>query len=126
MNIIQSFSSKKCDDEFLFMQICYFTLSCLYADESGIDLTLHTDSRFAEFIHAPYKNIKITMDDVSDIHKLIWAYPKFIALDMEPVGTIHIDGDVFLKDKSIIKYLDFSDYDCIVQSLEIDGKTANM
>lgn len=122
MNIIQSFSSKKCSEESFFMQICYYTLSCLYANESGIDLTLHTDSKFAEFIYAPYKNIKITMDNVPDIHKLIWAYSKFISLDKEPLGTIHIDGDVFLKDKSIINQLDFSEYDCMVQSLEVDGR----
>jgi hypothetical protein len=36
----------------------------------------------------------------------------------EPLGTIHIDGDVFLKNPELKNILEFSNYDCIVQNIE--------
>jgi hypothetical protein len=48
----------------------------------------------------------------------LYAAPKLKTLEKYPLGTIHIDGDVFLKRPSLVNELDFSTHDAIVQSIE--------
>ena len=104
------------------MHSCYFCLSAIYCKSSGIDISLYTDYEFGQVLDkAPYENRHIVFDEYdkySNINKFVWAWPKFIALDMVPRDTIHIDGDVFLKDKSCESILDFNGNDVIVQHLE--------
>jgi hypothetical protein len=74
---------------------------------------------------APYNGTVIAFDNHDEYSKIdpqFWAWPKFIALDMVPRDTIHIDGDVFLKagfDKSL---LDVNGHDAICQCLEYSLK----
>lgn len=118
-NIIHSFCSLKCSDENLFIQSCYFILSCLYIKHIGGNISIHTDDKFANLIEdCPYDNIYLDMNNCYDAPKVFFAYPKLLSLAKEPLGTIHIDGDVFLKKKELLKTIDFKDYDCIVQHLE--------
>lgn len=118
--LIHSFYSEKCNEFNMFMYSCYFTLSCLYVVHSGGNISIHTDSKFAELIDScPYKNIYVDLDNCYEAPRKFFAYAKLKALEKEPLGTIHIDGDVFLKDKSTIDLLNFSEYDCIVQHLEL-------
>lgn len=118
--IIHSFYSEKCDDFNMFMYSCYFTLSCLYIKLNGGNISIHTDSKFGELIEScPYEHIYVDLDNCHEAPRKFFAYAKLKALEKEPLGTIHIDGDVFLKDKSTINLLDFSEYDCIVQHLEL-------
>lgn len=119
--IIQSFCSDRCNDFQLFMYTCYFTVSCLFAKKADIDLSIHTDEKFADQINiAPYKNIYIDLDNCYSAPREFFAYAKLKAFEHEPLGTIHIDGDVFLKKNSILDMLRFDDYDCIVQHLELE------
>ena len=121
-NIIQSFYSPICTTDWMFTHSCYFYLSSLYAHQSNINITLYTDYNFKEVLEsAPYKEICVLFKDYSlynNINRLFWAWPKFIALDAVPRDTIHIDGDVFLKDNSCLRLLDIGNYDVMCQHLE--------
>ena len=108
------------------MQNCYFLLSTLYAHNSDFEIDLYTDYDFGQLLEkAPYKNINIVFEekDYSKINPLVWAWPKFVALDMVSRDTIHIDGDVFLKDNSCNLY--FGNDDAICQHLEKDYHCKN-
>lgn len=121
-NIIQSFYSYNCNEINLFTQSCYFALSSIYAYGSDMPITLYTDYEFKEILdYAPYKNISVIFDNHDDyinIDPLVWAWPKFIALDVVDRYSIHIDGDVFLKSNDLIQLLQFNGFDAIVQHLE--------
>lgn len=120
INIIQSFYSGNCNDWNKFVQSCYFALSSVYSSSSNIPVTLYTDYDFKEILScAPYKNIVVCLENnYQNIDSLCWAWPKFIVMDMVPRNTIHIDGDVFLKDNSCIELLKFDNYDVVCQCLE--------
>lgn len=119
MRLVHSFSTKYCDDYKLKVNVYYFTLSAIYAKNSGFDIVLHTDNKGAEALkHAPYDEIIIDLENI-DIHrKEVFAWAKFKAMENELVDSIHIDGDVFLKKKSIKEHLNYGDYDIIVQHVE--------
>ena len=120
LNIIHSFYSKNCSEENLYIHSCYFILSCLYVNQIGGNINIRTDDKFASLIEScPYKNIYVDMNDCYNAPSDFFAYPKLLALKKEPLGTIHIDGDVFLKDSVILDLLKFNDYDCITQNLEL-------
>lgn len=119
-NIIHSFCSLKCYDDNLFFQSCYFILSCLYIKHIGGNISIHTDDKFASLIEdCPYDNIYLDMNNCYDAPRKFFAYPKLLSLSKEPMGTIHIDGDVFLKEKELLNIIDFKNYDCITQHLEL-------
>lgn len=119
-NIIHSFYSLKCCDKDLFLQSCYFILSCLYMKQIGGNISIHTDDKFASLMDGcPYDNIYVDLNDCYEAPRKFFAYAKLISLAKEPLGTIHIDGDVFLKKEGILDMLDFNDYDCITQHLEL-------
>ena len=97
-----------------------YALSATYAKQLGITLVMHTDSLGAELLKDfPYDEIYTTLDNIpNDLPSMVWAYGKFKALEQEPLGSIHIDGDVFLKNPEIKNLLNFSNYDLIVQNKE--------
>lgn len=121
--VIHSFYSRHCSQWNLFVQNCYFCLSSIYANTSNIKIDLYTDYDFGQLLDcAPYDNINDVFDNHTEYDKidsLLWAWPKFLALDMCSRDTIHIDGDVFLKDKSCKSLIDFSGHDVVVQHLEL-------
>ena len=110
------------EDFILFYQNCYFCLSSIYANQSGFDIDLYTNYDFGQLLdNAPYKHIYNVFEDHEEYAKIdpkIWAWPKFVALDMASRDSVHIDGDVFLKDKSCKKLLEYNGYDVIVQHAE--------
>lgn len=119
-NIIHSFYSLKCYDKDLFLQSCYFILSCLYIKQLGGNISIHTDDKFASLIEdCPYDNIYLDMNNCYEAPRKFFAYPKLLSLAKEPIGTIHIDGDVLLTKQELLKTLEFKDYDCITQHLEL-------
>lgn len=119
MNIVHSFSAANCSDKMFKIHMIYFILSCIYAKENGFNIRLHADKRTSNLLQiAPYDEIITDIPDVSPNKPRIYAWSKFYAMKNEDLGNIHIDGDVFLKDKKLIDLLDFSDYDCIVQNIE--------
>lgn len=118
MNVIQSFYANT-NDFGIFYQATYFTLSCLYAKQIGIDITLFTDYTFGEVVY-PYNKIDYIFEntDIPNVDPLIWAWPKFIALDHCNRDTIHIDGDVFLQKPLCKQILTNINCDVLVQSQE--------
>lgn len=119
---IQSFYSGNCIDFTLFTHNCFFCLSSIYAKNSGIDIDIFTDYEFAQLIdRSQHKSVNILFDnhdEYAKIDSLVWAWPKFIALDRVSRDTIHLDGDVFLKDNSLLNRLTFDGHDVICQHLE--------
>lgn len=122
MKLIHSLKTLKKDEKFHNLIWCT-ALSCLYAKESGFIIKLYTDSIAYEYLkHLPYDEIDVSLDELPNI-KSIYANSKYYALKKEPLDSIHIDCDVFLKNKNL--YLEINDldgYDLIVQNLEIRDK----
>lgn len=53
-----------------------------------------------------------------DIHPRFWAAGKIFALQAEEPGTVHIDGDVFIKRASLVDDIAAPGWDFIAQSVE--------
>lgn len=101
--------------------VWYFALSVAYAKLIGAEIVLHTDTLGKALLgHLPYDEIHLTLDDVpAHIHPRFWAAGKFYALEREPIGAVHIDGDVFLKRSALLDLM--SGCDVIVQHKESAG-----
>lgn len=122
MKLVHSFSTKRCTPHSLKVNIYCFTLSCIYAKQSGFDIVLHTDEKGAELLkHAPYDKIIVDLEYCQLPKEKIFAWSKFKAMQNEEPGTIHIDGDVFLKNSILKEIFIFDDCDVIVQNPEIIG-----
>lgn len=83
-------------------------------------IDLFTDSYGATvFDCLPYNNIYTTLDELNDkVNERFWSAGKIKALEQAPLGTIHIDGDVFLKKHEVLKALELTGHDCVVQMAE--------
>lgn len=114
-NLLHSFVSDRCNDRQIFIQFCYFCLSCLYAKNNGYNIDICTDKKFGEYVKIlPYNHISYDLENIR-YHNDLFAYAKLISLNKNPLGTIHIDGDVFFKKPNIIKS---KNWDVIVQCHE--------
>ena len=126
MRIFQSFWTKPAIDQRwdqsgqLEANVWLFALSAVYAKRQGVTLVLYTDTLGKKLLgHLPYDRVYTTLDNIpSNIPTMIWAYGKFMALREEPLGSIHIDGDVFLKKPEVIREMGTKDYDLIIQNKE--------
>lgn len=119
VHLVHTFYTKHLDKTGFFLQCICFVLSCLYAKKSGFKINLHTDKQGFEYLNiCPYDNIYIDLEDVDLPASKLYAAAKFIVMNNYPIGVIHIDGDVLLKNSNLINLLEFSNYDCIVQSIE--------
>lgn len=98
--------------------IWYFALSVAYAKQIGAQIVLHTDTLGKALLgYLPYDEIHLTLDEIPPhIHPRFWAAGKFYALEREPLGAVHIDGDVFLKRASILDLM--TGCDVVVQHKE--------
>lgn len=96
-----------------------YTLSVIFAKKQGLEIVLHTDTLGKKLLgHLPYNQIYTTLDKIpSEIPTMIWAYGKFVALKEEPIGSIHIDGDVMITTQKCADALN-GNYDLIVQNKE--------
>lgn len=97
-------------------------LCVTYAKNNGAHITMHCDSSAAKHLeNFGYDDIVVDLDNL-EIKKssstVMWAAGKFVALDSEPLGTIHIDNDVYLKSEKCIQNMEFSGYDFIIQNIE--------
>lgn len=121
MRLVHSFSTKNLSAERLRLHTYYFTVSAIYAKQSGFEIVLHTDNRGARALQfAPYDQVYIDLENIT-IANRIYAWPKFKAMENEKPESFHIDGDVFIKNPNISKYLTFDDCDIIIQNIEIKG-----
>lgn len=137
IKLIHSFSTKPLENKSMYYidrlhhlisDIWIYTLSAAYARREGFDIELYTDSLGALLLSkAPYTKIHTDLDNISnDIHPRFWACGKVYAIEAAGNNTIHIDGDVFIKDA---KLLDVGKTDFIVQNEEysnyVEGGEAN-
>lgn len=122
MKLIHTLKTLKTNEKFYNLIWCT-TLSCLYAKESGFNIKLYTDSIAYKYLkHLPYDDIEVSLDDLPVI-KSIYANSKYYALKKEPLDSIHIDCDVFLKSKFLYNEINnLNSFDVIVQNLEIRNK----
>ena len=97
-----------------------YALSVHYAKSVGANIILHTDSEGEKiFGILPYDNIYCTLNGLDKhIHHRFWAAGKMIALENSPLGYIHIDGDVFIKNVEVLNAISFKDEDIVIQNRE--------
>ena len=120
MRIIHSFITYDSTSVFKkFCNILCMSLSCLYLKQhKEYIVVLYADKKTIELVN----KLNIPYDEINEINQMdypknIYAYPKFIAMQNEPLDSVHIDCDVFLKGNDIFKILS-SDVDVIAQSKE--------
>lgn len=106
--------------------IVAFTASAALIKNYGGKIVLHTDYLGTEFLkHVPYDEVIVDLNDLPvDICNKFWAYGKLYATSKEPLGAVHIDGDVFLKQPGLMNLFS-NDYDLLVQSSEDDDWRKN-
>ena len=97
-----------------------YSLSVAYLKRFGCSINLHTDSLGKKLLGGiGYDHIYLTVEEIpTNISPKIFAYPKSMALEKEPVGTVHIDGDVFIKTEECLDRIFNHDCECVVQSYE--------
>lgn len=94
-----------------------FASSFLFAKQLGAQVVLHTDALGREMLKdIPYDEVYQDLNGLNPQIKF-WAAGKLFATAREPLGAIHIDGDVFLKEKTLAN-LFTNDYDMLVQNAE--------
>jgi hypothetical protein len=99
MRIVHSFIKypNSTNHKFVANIACYI-LSCLYIKRhEGFQAILYADDETINLM----KLLKVPYDEFHQIKSKnypanIYAYPKFLAMSQEPLGSIHIDGDVFI------------------------------
>lgn len=102
-------------------QIVLSALSVVYIKKNKHVIVLHTDSigkKMLDFL--PYNEIYATLDNIPEhVHPSFFAYGKMQAMENEPLNSIHIDNDVFLKEKIVYDLIRDCKYDLLVQHTEI-------
>jgi hypothetical protein len=97
-----------------------FALSVAWVKKFGHEIVLHTDDLGKEIYgRLPYDEIYPTLDSL-DVHERFWAAGKIYAQEAEPLHSVHIDGDVFLKKQAVYDIVGDRDADLIVQMIEGD------
>ena len=105
----------------LIANLWYYALSVVYLKEINQEIVLHTDKLGEECLnHIPYDEIHLTIEEKipADTCPIMWASPKIYALDAEPLGSILIDGDVFIKSQKCVDLINAGPYDLFIQGLE--------
>ena len=108
------------DKDKLEANVYIFALSLTYLKKLGCTVNLHTDTLGATLLNGlGYDNIYLTANEIpQDISPKIFAYIKSMALQYEPLGTVHIDGDVFIKTEECLDIIFNHNCDCVLQSCE--------
>ena len=103
--------------------IIYSAMSVCWVQYHGHDIILHTDSKGKDLLDfIPYNEIHTTRDDIpKDIHPAFFAAGKMYAMSNEPLNSIHIDNDVFLKKPIVYDLIENSKYELLIQQTE-DGE----
>lgn len=106
--------------EKLEVNIYLYALSLAYLKKLGCTVNLHTDLLGSRLLSGlEYNNIYLTAEELpKSIDPKIFAYIKSMALQLEPIGTIHIDGDVLIKKEECLDRIFNHNCDCVLQSCE--------
>ncbi len=103
-----------------FVQYWYTAWSILSAKANlhTCKFNLHTDDIGKRLLEGlPYDNIVVDLNEL-DTHINLFASAKYLALQKEELGTIHIDGDVILDSPMASEMLNYEMCDIIVQNYE--------
>lgn len=96
-------------------------LSLRFAKASGYYVVMYTDTLGYSYLKDfGYDEINTDLDNIPDDVKpnQFFAYPKFFAGLKEPLGSLHIDFDVFLKKPCVNKFFEDKSIDVILQCRE--------
>jgi hypothetical protein len=105
----------------LITNIWLYALSVAYVNRAGYKIVLHTDDLGKDLLDfVPYERVFTTLNKCQCINSRFFAAGKIEALKCADLGAVHIDHDVFLKNKKLCKsILDFRyKYDVISQNRE--------
>ena len=126
MKLFQSFwalplsGNKNIPNNILDVHLYVMALSVVYAKMNGVNITMHTDDFGLQFVEdMPYDDIKFSLNEIPEWMPInMWACGKIFAQKHEPLGALHTDYDVFLKNEDCLKRVDniFKKSDVIVQS----------
>lgn len=103
--------------------IWLFAMSVACAKRAGAEIVLHTDDEGKEYIgFLPYDEVHTTLNELN-VNTRFWASGKLLAMKNEPLGAVHIDGDVFIN-KPMLDFMQSGKWDIIAQNKEIarDGE----
>lgn len=119
--IFQTFWTKPMTDKKLKINVHIALLSLCYAKASGYYVVMYTDTLGYSYLKDfGYDEINTDLDDIPDDIKAtqFFAYPKFFAGLKEPLGSLHIDFDVFLKKPCADIFFNDKSIDVILQCKE--------
>lgn len=129
--IIYSFSTKPClincynrnSLQRLITHVWYYALSNIYSKKNGAYTILYTDALGKLFFQdLGYDEIRLLPKDMyDDIHPRFWALAKIKALEDAPLGSIHLDGDAFIKKPELMDAIFNTEYDIMVSHDEGEG-----
>lgn len=127
MRIVHSLWAKPMQSNRWFLEnqlpksVWLYGLSLHYAQKITDEVVLYTDKVGSEYLSClPYTEIIDYGNELNTIDPKWWAYGKIKAIEKEPLGSIHIDGDVFLKSEKILPVLK-KKADVVCQMLEKGG-----
>ncbi|MDR2038636.1 MAG: hypothetical protein LBQ60_12000 [Bacteroidales bacterium] len=82
--------------------IMSWTLSCISLREHYDEVVLYTDSAgyavFHDILKLPYTQYEVLYDHI-ECKANHWAYPKLLTYALQEKPFIHVDGDVFLRNR---------------------------
>ena len=100
-------------------RLCY-AISFHFAKQMNAQVVLHTDDCGKQLLaHIPYDEVITDLNHIPENISRFWAYGKLVATQNEPLCSVHIDGDVFLKNPKLKDYF-CHPHDLLVQSEEND------
>ncbi len=112
MRIVHSLWAKPMQENRWFLEnqlpksVWLYGLSLHYAQRLSDEVVLYTDKTGREYLGClPYTEIIDYGDELDEIDPKWWAYGKIKAIEKEALGSIHIDGDVFLRSGKILPVL---------------------
>lgn len=95
----------KDDNQSLECELYCFALSCSLLKRLGQHVVLHTDKFGRDMLAGvPYDEVRLTLDS-HDCLPRFWASGKIAAQKNEDANSVHIDGDVFVFNKSGVDVL---------------------
>ena len=120
MRVFQTFWTKPMDKEKLRINTYIAVLSLRHTQAAGYYVVMYTDTLgYSLLKDFGYDEINTELDNIpDDINPKFFAYPKFFAGMKEPLGSLHIDFDVFLKKPCVNKFFEDKSIDVILQCEE--------
>ncbi len=120
LRFFHTFWTKPMRESRITVNMLIFALSYTYARKMGAQIVLHTDQLGKQILKdIPYDEVYTDLEHINSNINKFWAYGKLYATSQEPLGAIHIDGDVFLKNPKL-KELFTQQHDLLTQSEEDD------